>query len=88
MTKPTRQTDNSVYSNFDHELDKDVVDELKAAPGEVYAQHAAWQFCGYVWFDGKDWHEDVWVHGSLAETRSEEKLEDLIDSVNRSYGHK
>jgi hypothetical protein len=85
--KPPTELRPSVYSNFDHDLDTEVAEKLKEQAGEVYAQHAAWNFCGYIWFENETWHEEVWVHGSAVETRSEEKLEDLIDSVNQSYGH-
>ena len=87
-TKPPTEIAHAVYSNFDHELDAEVVKDLMSSPDECYAQHAAWNFCGYVWFDGKTWHEDVWVHGNLVQTLSNTDLPALIASVNNEYGDK
>lgn len=51
-------TEDEVYSNVDHVLNQDVVKELEA--GTKQAQHAAYDFCGYVYKDENGWHEEVW----------------------------
>jgi hypothetical protein len=86
MDRPTQETSHSVCSNIDHVIDTDVMMELLAFPNVRYAQHAAWNFCGYVWHDGELWHEQVWISGLLAESRSDKNLSDLIDAVNNDYG--
>ena len=79
--------DNSAYSNIDHCLEAQVVDALKKDPNKIYAQHAAWNFCGYIWFDGKLWHDQVWVHGNPSHEFEHEDIMELISDVNYEYGH-
>jgi hypothetical protein len=43
---PGRETDDPVYSNFDHALDEAVVAELLSDPGSLVAPHTARSFCG------------------------------------------
>lgn len=86
MTLPPTEIRPSVYSNFDHMLEDDVVKELELSPGECFARHAAWDFNGSIWTDGKQWFEEVWVHGSLVETLTGDKPMDVIEEANRKYG--
>lgn len=79
-------TEEPVYSNLDHEIDKEVSDMLAKRPNELYSQHSAWSFCGYVWFDGEVWREEIWQWKSLVEVLSADSLEDLIEKANNSYG--
>ncbi len=76
-----------MYSNFDHQLDEDVRRQLEAAPEFACAQHAAWDFCGYVWqlHDGR-WVEQVWVHHAVQEEIYADGLGLLIATVNGAYG--
>ena len=84
--RPERYISMSVYSNFDHELDDDVVGELEK--GGCHAAHAAWNFNGSVWFDPEDgqWYEEVWVHGSPVEQFHGATIMDVIQRANIDYG--
>jgi len=86
VIRPLAET-HTVYSNFDHDLDNEVVEILKANPNELCAQHAAWNFCGFIWFDGEMWWEEVRVYGSRAGTHSSNDLPMLIEHINNEYGH-
>lgn len=79
--------EDTVYTNLDHFLDKQVVKHLKKNPGDM-AQHAGWDFCGYIWYEDKldVWMEEVWVYHKLQETRQEKNLMTLINGVNEDYG--
>lgn len=85
--RSTRDTDEAVYSNFDHALIDSVVDQLRADPETLWAQHAAWGFCGYVWFtsDGQ-WREQVWVYQSPIAEYSDADLSSLIAHVIDIHG--
>jgi len=83
--RPQNETDDSVYSNFDHALDATVVEQLRADQ-TLYAQHAAYNFCGYVWFDGEQWHEDVMRYHEVVEHLVEPTVEDVIYLANEKYG--
>lgn len=85
---PPDETDESVYSNFDHRLEADVAAELERRPGEVCAQHAAWNFCGYIWRmpDGR-WIDQVWHHGSPVRDIIGDTLREVIEDASDSYGH-
>lgn len=76
----------SIYSNCDHTLEEDVVEEAKRT-GEKY-QHAAWNFCGYVRFDiqRQVWVEEIWVNRCQVETLEDKDLRALISAVNERFG--
>lgn len=83
-TKPALPTQDAVYSNLNHELDEAVVAELEA-DSDFYAQHSAWDFCGYVWFDGR-WHEEAWVHGERVATYDGDTVMAVISDANYHHG--
>lgn len=84
---PANCTEEAVYSNFDHVLDADVVRQLEAAPGELYAQHAAWDYCGHVWQrpDGQ-WVDQVWRYGAPVRDFVGDSVESVIEEVIGEYG--
>ena len=86
--RPNKKIGFNVYSNFDREMIAETMEELKGNPNKFYSQHSAWNFCGYIWFDGKLWQEDVWVYSRKVGSYSNENLKILIDSVNNEYGIK
>ncbi len=72
-------------SNFDHSIADGLAEELKATGG--YAQHAAYNFCGYVWWDGKEFVEEVWIYNAPQETLLRaETLEEIMAMANAEYG--
>ena len=81
-----KETEEPIYSNFDHQLDEEIKGQVQANPNKLYAQHAAYNFCGYVWYDGTKWKEEVWVYKEPQEVIEAETIEDLIDKVNLEYG--
>ncbi len=87
LDRPFTFARDTVYSNFDHVLDATVVCELKAAAGEVYAQHAAYNFCGFVWLlpDGR-WVNQIWRHGTPVDDIYGNSIESVIEVANNSYG--
>ncbi len=75
----------SVYSNCDHELDKEIVKELKENPGEQ-EQHAAWDFCGYISWNGKQWENEIWRHNYIIEVIKGDEIMNVINDANDKYG--
>lgn len=88
LERPTVETDDPLYSNMDHCLDDAVVLALSNAPGRLCAQHAAWNFCGYVWQlqDGR-WVDQVWRYNAPVADVYGDSLEEVIEEVNDTYGH-
>lgn len=84
--RPGSETDDSVYSNFDHELETEVVEQLESNPNLFCAQHAAYNFCGYIWFDGERWREDVMRYGQTVDHIIANTIEELITEANERYG--
>lgn len=85
--KPKVDSGATIYTNFVHEYDEEIRKDLDKSDGIVF-QHAAWDFCGYVWkADGK-YHEEVWVYGSSIEYKTADTLEELIKWANDNYGRK
>ena len=71
-------------SNFDHSIDGELEGALRTS--RVYAQHAAWDFCGYVWFADGQFHEDVWQYNAYTETFTADSLPELMQAVNAEWG--
>ena len=76
----------AVMSNMDHAIDAGVARQLKRRPGAVFAQHAAWNFCGYVWYQDSVFMEEVWVFNKYQATYGAETLDKLMRDVNEVYG--
>lgn len=75
-----------VYSNFDHRL---VLEEEELKESGSYHQHAAWEFCGYVWYEKETqtFKEEVWRYRLLVTTLENKNLENLIEEANSRYGY-
>lgn len=71
-------------SNFDHVIDDGFADALQG--GKVYGRHAAWNFNGTVWWDGKQFAEEVWVYRVPRDVLRADTLEELMEEVNDRYG--
>lgn len=71
-------------SNFDHTIDEGVEEALRS--GKHYCQHAAWNFCGYVWHDGTEFVEEVWVYGAPVAEHRNTDLRELMRAVNAEHG--
>jgi len=87
INRGNRKYEDVIYSNFDHCFSNDE-GYVKAHP-DIYFQHSARDFCGYVWYDieTKKFYEEVWVYRSHIKTIKEETLKDLITNINNEFGH-
>ena len=74
-----------VYSNIDHEY---TLSAENVKNSGSFHQHAAWDFCGYVYYDKLKgvFIEEVWVYNTLKEIHSDKDLESLITGVINDYG--
>jgi hypothetical protein len=79
-------TDRTIWSNFDCVLDEQVEERLKL--GDCYAQHAAFNYNGSIWFDPdtETWYEDVWVFGSKVGTITGDSATNVIAKTLAKYG--
>ena len=77
---------NSLWANIDCVLDTEVEERLKA--GDCYAQHAAWDYCGLVWFDPSTdmWYEEVWQFLKMIDTLSGDSATNVIAQAIATYG--
>lgn len=73
-------------SNMDGSIDDGLAEALKQQAGSVYAQHAAWNFCGYVWYENGMFHEEVWVYNAPRTVINADTLQELMSDVNAEYG--
>lgn len=74
-------------SNFNHSIDDDCEEQLRANENKVYCHHAAWNFCGYVWFENGKFHEQVMRYKNIIDELSADSLEELKEEVNSTYGY-
>ncbi len=85
QTRPERLCFSELgMSNFDHVIDEGLEEQLRA--GEHCAQHSAWDFCGYVWFEDGQFYEEVWRFHQHVATLSADDLRELMEAVNDEYG--
>jgi len=78
-----QQTEDCIYSNFDHCFDSTMVEQVEKG---AYAQHAAYNFCGYVWKDNEGWHEAQMVYGSVVRILHAATAEAVIKEANECGG--
>ena len=83
--KPTEEGD-TVFSNFDHVQELSDEDVMKSG---LFHQHAAWNFCGYIWYDKEEgvFKEEVWEHQSLVDNMSAATITELVENVNDAHGY-
>lgn len=81
------ETDDSVMSNFDNEIDYKIGEQLKSE--ELYSQYAGWNFCGYVWWDKKDdvYRCEVWQYRCHVSTFEGDTLKEIMEDVSLAYGY-
>lgn len=74
-------------SNCDNSIDDGLESRLKE--GKEVAQHSAWNFCGFVWFDKEtdSFLEEVWVYREPKEIFAATTLPELMELVNKNYGY-
>ena len=82
---PEKETER-IYSNFDHELNKESKEFLQTHP-DYFARHAAWNFNGLVWFSKGKWYEEIWIYHSIEEVLSGDTAEEVIRQANDEYGN-
>jgi hypothetical protein len=73
-----------IYSNLDHEFTAENV--ARVSRGGCHGKHYAWNFCGTVWFDGKEWCEDVMRYGDHVELITGPSVEHVVAEANKKYG--
>ena len=73
-----------IMTNFDHTIEKDVANKIKGQ--KLYAQYSGWNFCGDVWWAGKDWACEIWQYGSYINTLKADTLDELMEEVSNYYG--
>jgi hypothetical protein len=68
-------------------IDDGLDEKLKSGP--YYAQHSAWDFCGYIWWDRimLCFMEEIWQYGNHVDTKSADTLQDMMHLVNSEYGY-
>lgn len=72
-------------TNLDEgEIPKGLEEKLKNE--EVFCQHAAWNFCGYVWYSNDNFYDEVMIHHKIVEVMMNPNLKELIREVNDKYG--
>lgn len=85
-TCPYKEELDCLTTNFDGSIDREVEAQLKEQ--EAYAQFAAWDFCGYVWWNRgrKQWSCRVMVYREHVNTIHADTVEELREAVNDEYG--
>ena len=87
MTIPkTMERGKMVYSNLKHQFEM-TADEVKQS--NLFHQHSAWDFCGYVWYDKteKAFKEEIWIYNVHRATHTNLSLIELIEKVNSIHGY-
>ena len=80
----TRIDVGDLYSNFDDILDEQV--KIKLKEEGTIATHAAWDFCGYIWFSEESWFELVMQYKRPVALYKSDDLEELLLNTKENYG--
>jgi hypothetical protein len=80
-----QELDETVMSNFDGRVDKDVASKIKNQ--SFYADYTGWNFFAKVWWQNKKWHCEVWQYRNYQETFSAKSLPELRTLVSDEYGY-
>ncbi len=77
----------TVYSNLIHELE---LSEEEVRKSGKFHQHAAWNYCGYVFYDPiiNLFYEEIWVYNSMVGIKKNASLKTLIEETIEVYGNK
>jgi hypothetical protein len=83
--KKPEEEGNTVYSNFNHDYE---MTEEQVKNSGMYHQHAAWNFCGYAWFDieNQEFVEEVMIYRSVVNVLCGETLDEVIQEAIDLYG--
>lgn len=73
-----------LMSNFDHEVDQDVAQELRN--NQAMAKYAGWNFNADCWFADGQFHAAVHVYGVHRATVSADTPEALMELVSNTFG--
>jgi|WetSurMetagenome_2_1015567.scaffolds.fasta_scaffold1331520_1 hypothetical protein len=76
----------SIYSNFDHEVDRTIEKLLKKHTNK-WASHEAWDHYGLVFFEYGKFKELVKKNMISRGVYEADCLDDLIEKVNNLFGH-
>lgn len=76
----------TVYSNFDHCYG---MTEEQVKDSDMHHQHAAYNFCGYVWFDPEkqQFVEEINVYRNVVNTLYGKTLDEVIQEAIMLYGN-
>lgn len=88
IPKGVRYLTGALYSNYDQELDAKVEEVLRFNPLAMVASHCAWNFIGYIWFDGQKWHSEVLQYHQTVNHFEGSSAMDVINEANSTYGGK
>ena len=72
-------------SNFDHQVDEGLAQALTETP--IFASYSGWNFHGYVWFEDRQFHCEVWTYNAYRGTVSAATLEEIMEAVSDHYGY-
>lgn len=76
---------NTLYSNFDHKLNKESADWLINNPGKEL-EHTAWNFCSYVRYENNKFKATVMRHHNVVAEIEDDDLIKLISETNNKFG--
>lgn len=76
----------AVAVNLDHSINHGIAEKLKSDP-EAYAQHAAFGFCGWVYYENGQFHDQIWVHHFPMNIKSADSVEEMVELANKEYGY-
>lgn len=83
--KEEREWVGEVMSNFDHSIDINVSERLKAS--NSYADYPSLNFHGTVWFEDDLYHCQIKRYGAHIDTISKTEIKDIMDEACEMYGY-
>jgi hypothetical protein len=85
-TDDMREIEELSVSNWDHVVPYELEVLLVGSPNEVFAHHYGHDFCGRIYFDGRNFVEEVFRNGAFVGAVNGTSLDEVVESVNDEYG--
>jgi len=77
--------DDSLMSNFDHEVDEDVAAKLQS--GQFLAEYPGWNFHATCWFADGQFHARVMQYCAVRGIYSSGTPKELMDAISSEFGY-
>lgn len=82
--KQNRKLIGKVMSNFDHEIDYDIAEQL--IDTNTYAEYPARDFYANVWYQDGEYYCQIYQYGTHVDTINDKDISEIMNMASDKYG--